>query len=130
MSRVAGTWWRFRHEEMHRVPQVRLVTAWGSAEIPLEICRCSFVERGVMSADADLPTKAFDGVRFDDFYDRALPVAYGYLLRLCGGDREEAWDLTQDSWVALAHSRCAGKAAPLTRDFTRHGRSCSGIEWL
>jgi hypothetical protein len=26
-------------------------------------------------------------------------VVYGYLLRLCGGDRVEAWDLTQDSWM-------------------------------
>jgi hypothetical protein len=50
-----------------------------------------------MSAKAKLPAKAFDGVPFDDFYDRALPVVYGYLLRLCGGDRDEAWDLTQDS---------------------------------
>ena len=46
--------------------------------------------RGVRSVDANLPAKVFDGVAFDDFYDRALPVVYGYLLRLCGGDREEA----------------------------------------
>src|SRR6187431_2725514 len=44
---------------------------------------------------------AYDTVRFDEFYDRALPVVFGYLLRLCGGDREQAWDLTQDSWVVV-----------------------------
>ncbi len=88
-----------------------------SAEILLELCRCSFVDRGVMSADADLPTKAFDGVRFDDFYDRALPVVYGYLLRLCGGDREEAWDLTQDSWVTLVDRLTQGQTDKATVGF-------------
>ena len=57
-----------------------------SAEILLEIPGGSFVVEGVMSADANLPAKAFDDVSFDEFYERALPVVFGYLLRLCGGD--------------------------------------------
>jgi RNA polymerase sigma-70 factor (ECF subfamily) len=70
-----------------------------------------------MSAGADLPTKAFDGVRFDDFYDRALPVVYGYLLRLCGGNRDEAWDLTQDSWVILVDRLAQGQTDKATVGF-------------
>jgi hypothetical protein len=34
-----------------------------------EICGCSLVERGVMSADSNGPAKAVDGVAFDDFYE-------------------------------------------------------------
>ena len=62
-----------------------------------------------MSADANLPANAFDGGQFDDFYDRALPVVYGYLLRLCGGDRDAAWDLTQDSWVTVVDRLAQGQ---------------------
>jgi RNA polymerase sigma-70 factor (ECF subfamily) len=38
---------------------------------------------------------------FRAFYRAHLPAVYGYLLRLCGGDRAQAEDLTQDVWVAL-----------------------------
>ena len=62
-----------------------------------------------MSAEAKFPARAFDGVPFDDFYDRALPVVYGYLLRLCGGDRDEAWDLTQDSWMTVVDRLAQGQ---------------------
>ena len=40
-----------------------------------------------MGAGASLPVRAYDEAWFDEFYDRALPVVFGYLLRLCGGDR-------------------------------------------
>ena len=70
-----------------------------------------------MSADANLPAKAFDGVPFDEFYDRALPVVYGYLLRLCGGDREEAWDLTQDSWMTVVDRLAQGQSDKATIGF-------------
>jgi DNA-directed RNA polymerase specialized sigma24 family protein len=70
-----------------------------------------------MSADAKLPVKAFDGVPFDDFYDRALPVVYGYLLRLCGGDRDEAWDLTQDSWTTVIDRLAQGQTDKATVGF-------------
>jgi RNA polymerase sigma-70 factor (ECF subfamily) len=43
-----------------------------------------------MSADA-----------FCAFYRAHLPDVYGYLLRLCAGDKAQAEDLTQDVWVAL-----------------------------
>jgi RNA polymerase sigma-70 factor (ECF subfamily) len=38
---------------------------------------------------------------FSEFYRMHLPSVYGYLLRLCAGDRSQAEDLTQDVWVAL-----------------------------
>jgi RNA polymerase sigma-70 factor (ECF subfamily) len=38
---------------------------------------------------------------FDSFYDAALPIVYGYLLRLCGGDHDKTRDLTQDTWLKL-----------------------------
>jgi RNA polymerase sigma-70 factor (ECF subfamily) len=38
---------------------------------------------------------------FDAFYDASLPIVYGYLLRLCGGDHDKTRDLTQDTWVKL-----------------------------
>jgi RNA polymerase sigma-70 factor (ECF subfamily) len=43
-------------------------------------------------------TAEFD---FDAFYSRSLPIVYGYLLRLCGGDHDRTRDLTQDTWVQL-----------------------------
>lgn len=38
---------------------------------------------------------------FCDFYRRAVPDVYGYLLRLCAGDRALAEDLTQDVFLTL-----------------------------
>src|SRR6478735_4581057 len=70
-----------------------------------------------MSADANLPAKALDCAPFDDFYDRALPVVYGYLLRLCGGDRDEAWDLTQDSWITVVDRLAQGQSDKATIGF-------------
>ena len=70
-----------------------------------------------MNADAHVPAKAFDDVAFDEFYDRALPVVYGYLLRLCGGDREQAWDLTQDSWVTVVDRLAQGQTDKATIGF-------------
>jgi RNA polymerase sigma-70 factor, ECF subfamily len=70
-----------------------------------------------MNADANLPAQPFDRSQFDDFYDRALPVVYGYLLRLCGGDREEAWDLTQDSWLTVVDRLTRGRAETITVGF-------------
>jgi RNA polymerase sigma factor (sigma-70 family) len=42
---------------------------------------------------------------------------YGYLLRLCGGDREEAWDLTQDSWMTVVDRLVQGQTEPATVGF-------------
>jgi RNA polymerase sigma-70 factor (ECF subfamily) len=69
------------------------------------------------AADANPPAKAFDGVAFDEFYDRALPVVYGYLLRLCGGDIDEAWDLTQDSWITVVDRLGQGQSDKATIGF-------------
>ena len=67
-----------------------------------------------MSADASLPAKAVDEGTFDEFYERALPVVYGYLLRLCGGNPDDAWDLTQDSWVTVVDRLTQGQSDKAT----------------
>ena len=61
-----------------------------------------------MGTEANHPATPYDTAEFDAFYDRALPVVFGYLLRLCGGDREQAWDLTQDSWVTVVDRLAQG----------------------
>lgn len=47
---------------------------------------------------------------FVDFYRAHLPDIYGYLLRLCAGDRARAEDLTQDVWIALVEELRRGRA--------------------
>jgi len=55
---------------------------------------------------------------FARFYRHHLPSVYGYVFRLCGGDRSLAEDLTQDTWMALAAE-------------VRRGRvECADIRWL
>lgn len=58
------------------------------------------------------------GPEFMTFYRTHLPTVYGYLLRLAGGDRGLAEDLTQDTWFALVQSLRRG----------RH--ECADIRWL
>jgi DNA-directed RNA polymerase specialized sigma24 family protein len=45
---------------------------------------------------------------FDALYDAALPIVHGYLLRLCGGNADDAWDLTQETWVTVVRSLRSG----------------------
>lgn len=47
---------------------------------------------------------------FTRFYRSHLPAVFGYLLRLCGGDRNLAEDLTQDSFLALTAELKLGRA--------------------
>jgi RNA polymerase sigma-70 factor (ECF subfamily) len=56
------------------------------------------VGAAVMSPDA-----------FREFYRRVLPDVYGYVLRLCAGDRAQAEDLTQDVWLALIEELRLGR---------------------
>jgi len=46
---------------------------------------------------------------FDSFYDASLPIVYGYLLRLCGGDHDKTRDLTQDTWLKLVDELNRGR---------------------
>lgn len=46
---------------------------------------------------------------FCAFYRSVLPDVYGYLLRLCAGDRARAEDLTQDVFVALVEELRKGR---------------------
>jgi len=47
--------------------------------------------------------------RFAAFYRIHLPDVYGYLLRLCAGDRAQAEDLTQDVCLALVEELRQGR---------------------
>lgn len=55
------------------------------------------------------------GETFREFYDRALPVVYGYFFRRCGGRREIAEELTQETFISVVQSlnRGARVEAPL-----------------
>jgi RNA polymerase sigma-70 factor (ECF subfamily) len=55
---------------------------------------------------------------FARFFDDALPVVFGYVLRLCGGDRDEAWDVTQDAWLSFV------------REVNRDPSAVPSIAWL
>ena len=55
---------------------------------------------------------------FTVFYRANLPTVYSYLLRLCGGDRALAEDLTQDTWFELA------------RELSKQRADCLDIRWL
>lgn len=58
------------------------------------------------------------GDGFARFYRQHLPSVYGYLFRLCAGDRSLAEDLTQDTWMALAS------------EVRRGHLECADIRWL
>lgn len=47
--------------------------------------------------------------RFVAFYRAHLPDVYGYILRLCAGDRAQAEDLTQEVWLALVEELRRGR---------------------
>ena len=57
-----------------------------------------------------LETAAMSPEAFSDFYRTVLPDVYGYLLRLCAGNRAQAEDLTQDVWLALVEELRRGRS--------------------
>ena len=65
------------------------------------MCLVSSVRWGVMDSGVDRDRDAATAFDFDAFYSSSLPIVYGYLLRLCGGDHDRTRDLTQDTWVKL-----------------------------
>lgn len=56
-----------------------------------------------------------DAERFKEFYDRALPVVYGYFFRRVGGSASVAADLTQETFVTAVRTLQGGAVveAPL-----------------
>ncbi len=63
-----------------------------------------------MRASGTLRTVGVDTPEwFVDFYRTHLPDIYGYLLRLCAGDRAQAEDLTQDVWITLVEELRQGR---------------------
>ena len=63
-----------------------------------------------MEASGTLPAGGVEGPeQFAAFYREHLPDVYGYLLRLCAGDRAQAEDLTQDVWIALVEELRRGR---------------------
>jgi RNA polymerase sigma-70 factor (ECF subfamily) len=64
----------------------------------------------VVEASGTLPGAGVDTPeRFAAFYRTHLSDVYGYLLRLCAGDRAQAEDLTQDVWLALVEELRRGR---------------------
>ena len=47
-----------------------------------------------------LPAALLEPAAFRLFYDRALPVVYGYFFKRCGGRMETVADLTQETFVS------------------------------
>ena len=58
-----------------------------------------------------------------DFYRSVLPDVYGYVLRLCAGDRATAEDLTQDVFVALGGGATAGSQRARRCSLADHRRT-------
>src|SRR5690348_14514487 len=61
---------------------------------------------------------------FRRFYDEALPVVYGYLVRRCGGSAATAEDLTQETFLAavaeLRKGRRVDAPVPWVLGIARH----------
>lgn len=66
-----------------------------------------------MTIESSPQQRTFGELGFDAFYRRNLPIVYGYVLRLCGGNVERAQDLTQEAWVAFVDQIRAGRADEL-----------------
>jgi RNA polymerase sigma-70 factor (ECF subfamily) len=63
-----------------------------------------------VEASGTLPGAGVDTPeRFAAFYRTHVSDVYGYLLRLCAGDRAQAEDLTQDVWLALVEELRRGR---------------------
>lgn len=60
-------------------------------------------------AEEPLGSATMSPEAFCEFYRSVLPDVYGYLLRLCAGDRAQAEDLSQDVWLALVNELRQGR---------------------
>lgn len=56
------------------------------------------------SSPAGRSASGVDPVWFREFYDEALPVVYGYFFKRCGGRRDVAADLTQETFLSALQS--------------------------
>jgi RNA polymerase sigma-70 factor (ECF subfamily) len=69
-----------------------------------------FARWGDVEAIGALPGAGVEAPeQFAAFYRTHLSDVYGYLLRLCAGDRAQAEDLTQDVWLALVEELRRGR---------------------
>ncbi len=70
------------------------------------------------------PLAADDGDAFRQFYDEALPLVYGYLVRRCGGSAATAEDVTQETFLAavaeLRKGRVVEAPVPWVLGIARH----------
>jgi len=55
------------------------------------------------------PDELLDPMRFREFYDRVLPMVYGYLWRRSGRSEETAMELTQDTFLGAVKSLRSGQ---------------------
>ena len=62
-----------------------------------------------MGPQAESPGVIMSPDEFCGFYRSVLPDVYGYVLRLCAGDRAQAEDLTQDVFLALVEELRQGR---------------------
>src|SRR5512135_1387827 len=91
------------------------------ADVELRDSAVQSVDLGLVGQDAAARVREWAAVfasesTFRVFYDRALPVVYGYLFRRCGGDQALAEDLAQTAFIEAVHRRGGydGRADPLT----------------
>ena len=64
----------------------------------------------IVETDASRGEDLSSPAGFTRFYRSNLPTVFGYLLRLCGGDRSLAEDLTQDSFLVFTRAISKGQA--------------------
>src|SRR5512135_3588149 len=91
------------------------------ADVELRDSAVQSVDLGLDGQDAAARVREWAAVfasesTFRAFYDRALPIVYGYLVRRCGGDQALAEDLAQTAFTEAVRRRGSydGRADPLT----------------
>jgi RNA polymerase sigma-70 factor, ECF subfamily len=79
-------------------------------EVSRRLCDLPFVDWVVEAGRALSDQVVMSQEEFRAFYRVHVSEVYGYLLRLCAGNRAQAEDLTQDVWFALVDEMGRGHA--------------------